>query len=95
MRCSRLPALYTYTNLREDKVRLQKTVDMVFWICGAVAAPVALALFIAAPDFVLLLYGERWLPSVPILQILLIVAIIRPFWKTSAPYLSVWACRSA
>ena len=77
-------AYYTYSRLQNDSARLQKSASMVFWISANVALPVALALLISAPDLVLLLYGEQWMPAVPLLRILATVAVIRPIWDNAA-----------
>jgi O-antigen/teichoic acid export membrane protein len=76
-------AFYTYTRLQDDLVRLQKTVTMVLWLITTLALPLALAIFIAAPDLITFLYGERWLPSVLFLRILVIYSIVRPLWDNA------------
>lgn len=73
-------AVFTYSQLRDDSVRLQKSSSMMFWIAATLAIPMALALFLSAPDLVPLLYGPQWLPVVPILRILLIASVMRPIW---------------
>lgn len=81
-------AYYTYSRLQNDPIRLQKSVSMIFWICANIALPIALALMISAPDFILLLYGERWMPSVPLLRILAAVAVVRPIWDNATIFLA-------
>ncbi len=76
-------AFYTYARLQEDKERLQKTVTMVLWLIAIVALPLALVLFVAAPDLIVLLYGERWLPSTLFLRILVVLSVARPFWENA------------
>lgn len=74
-------AVYTYSQLRDDRERLERSSTMMLWISANVAAPVALALFLSAPDLVPLLFGAQWLPVVPILRILLLVSVMRPLWE--------------
>lgn len=74
-------AIFTYSELRDDRERLQRSSTMMLWISANVAVPVALALFFSAPDFVPLLFGIQWLPVVPILRILLVVSVARPIWE--------------
>jgi PST family polysaccharide transporter len=91
-------ALFTYAQIKDDTVRLRKSVAMVSWLIVSMGAPIALALAIAAPDLVLLLYGERWLPAVPILRLLVIAAMLRPIWDnafalfigTGKPRQAIW-----
>jgi O-antigen/teichoic acid export membrane protein len=54
---------------------------MVLWISANVAAPVALALFLSAPELVPFLFGAQWMPAVPILRVLLLLAVLRPVWE--------------
>jgi O-antigen/teichoic acid export membrane protein len=44
---------------------------------------VALALFVSAPDLILLLYGERWQASAPLLRVLALVFLARPLWDNA------------
>ena len=71
------PAFYTYARLQDDRPRLEKTATMVTWAIGMVAVPLAIAVFIAAPEIIALLYGERWLPSALFLQILIAFFVVR------------------
>lgn len=76
-------ALFTYAQIKDDAARLRKSVAMVIWLIVTTGAPIALALALAAPDLVLLAYGERWLPAVPILRLLVIAAMLRPIWDNA------------
>ncbi len=76
-------ATFTYAQVRDDAQRLKRSIEMVLWISAQVAAPIALMLFISAPDLVQLLFGAQWLPAVAPLRILLLAAIIRMLWENS------------
>ncbi len=78
---------YTYSRLQDDQPRLQKTARMVLWIIVLLAVPLALAIFISAPDLIHLIYGERWLPSAPFLRILIIYSVLRPLWENGGTFL--------
>ncbi|MCS7061641.1 MAG: oligosaccharide flippase family protein, partial [Anaerolineae bacterium] len=78
-------AVFTYAQVRDVPQRLQRSVEVMLWISAHIATPIALALFLSAPDLVRLLFGEPWLPSAPLLRILLLAAILRPLWE------NVWA----
>jgi lipopolysaccharide exporter len=77
---------------------LRKSVSMVIWLIVSMAAPIALALLLTAPDLILLLYGERWLPAVPYLRLLIVAALLRPIWDnafvlfigTGRPRTAIW-----
>lgn len=76
-------SFYTYARLQDDVVRLQKTVTMIVWVVSTAALPAALVGFVTAPDLLVLLYGPQWLPSAPLLRILILVFALRPFWDNS------------
>jgi PST family polysaccharide transporter len=77
-------AFYTYAQVQEDRERLQKTVSMMLWLITSFAMPLTLAIFIAAPDLVRLLYGERWMPAAVFLRFLVIFSAIRPLWENAS-----------
>lgn len=70
-----LPA---YSKLQDDPVRLRKAFSLVLWILLTCATPIALLFALTAPDFVQFVYGEKWLPAVPILQVLAAFALLQP-----------------
>lgn len=77
-------AFYTYARLQDDLPRLRKTVAMVLWMIVLLAWPIALVIFVTAPDLIRLLYGERWLPSVVYLRLLVLIAAARPVWDNAS-----------
>ncbi len=77
-------ALYTYAHLQDDMIRLQKSVSLVIWLIVMLALPLALAIFLAAPDIIVLLYGADWLPAAIFLRILVLFAVIRPLWENAS-----------
>ena len=71
-------ALPTYAKLQHDPVRLGKAFGMSLWLILIAATPIALAIFASAPDFLRLLYGDKWLPSAPLLRFLVAYSVLRP-----------------
>lgn len=71
-------AFFTYARLQDDRERLSKTVTMTLWLATTFGLPLALAIAAAAPDLIVLLYGERWLPSATFLRFLVVYAALRP-----------------
>lgn len=92
-------SLYTYAKIQDDPVRLDKAVSMVTWLVGLLALPIALAIYVSAPEIVMLLYGEQWLPSVPYLGVLVFVSSALPivenlgtlFTATGSPRVVLWS----
>jgi O-antigen/teichoic acid export membrane protein len=70
-------SLPTYTKVQNDPARLSKAFALVLWATFTLATPVMLIFFATANDLVLTLYGEKWLPVVPILQALAAFALGR------------------
>ncbi|MCS7002218.1 MAG: oligosaccharide flippase family protein, partial [Dehalococcoidia bacterium] len=68
----------TYARVRADPERLARTVAMVTWALTVAAPAIGLALVVAAPDLVLLLYGEAWIASGVFLRVLAAYSMIRP-----------------
>ncbi len=68
-----------YAKIREDKELLLRTFVKVGRIMFAVATPLSFGLLALLPAFVEALYGERWLPMVPIVNVLLIYGLVRSF----------------
>lgn len=71
-------SLPTYAKLQHDLPRLSKAFEMSLWLILTVALPLALAIFVAAPDFLRLLYGETWLPAATPLRFLIGYSVLRP-----------------
>ncbi|RPI26558.1 MAG: polysaccharide biosynthesis protein [Acidobacteria bacterium] len=80
-------AFMSYAKLKEDRPRLQKTLTMVLWLISFLALPVVLAVFIAAPDLIALLYGPTWLPSTVFLRILVVFAVAAPLFNNAGTLL--------
>ena len=73
-------SLPTYSKLQDDLPRLGKAFALVLWTVLTLTTPIALLFLVTAPELVPVVYGEKWLPSVPILQLLAAFAMFRPLW---------------
>lgn len=71
-------SLPTYAKLQTDPVRLSRAFEMSLWLILMAALPIALAIFVTAPEFISLLYGDEWLPSVIPLRYLVGYSVLRP-----------------
>ncbi len=70
--------LPTYSRLRDDRERLSRTVTLMLEIIALVLFPMAMWLAFVAGPLLIFLLGERWAPVVPLLQLLLPFALMRP-----------------
>lgn len=71
-------SLPTYAKLQDDPQRLSKAFELSLWVVITAATPLALALFVTAPDFIRLVFGEVWAPSGLLLRFLVGYAVLRP-----------------
>jgi len=77
-------AFYTYARLRDDPARLRRTATMLLWLILMGTVPLAIAVAVGAPELIAVLYGDRWLPAAPLLQLLVVYAVCRPLWENAA-----------
>lgn len=78
---------FVYSQLQDDVDRLTKAASMVTWLLTSFSFPLGLAMFIAAPDMIVLLYGETWLPSAHLLRILVVYTTLRPLHENAVKLL--------
>ncbi len=81
-------AVQAFARLRGEPEALGRAFSLSTWLVAATAFPLAAALFVAAPDLVTLLFGARWLPSVPILRLLVVASALRPLWENGVVLLN-------
>lgn len=70
-------ALPTFSRLQEDLDRLRHGFYKATQFTSLIAFPTFLGMAALAPELVRLLFGEQWLPSVPVMQILALMGIVR------------------
>lgn len=79
-RCSQMfvkvmfPAL---SRMKEDIEKFKRSWLRAIRLTAAVIVPLMLGLICLAPQFVKVIYGERWLPAVPLLQLLAVCGIVQ------------------
>jgi O-antigen/teichoic acid export membrane protein len=78
---------YIYARLQNDTKKLATASSVITWLVTNISLPMALLIFISAPDLIVLLYGERWLPSAAFLRILVVYAAFRPLWENASAFL--------
>ena len=70
-------ALPTFSRLQDDLDRFRKAFYTATQLTSVIAFPTFLALLVLAPNAVELLFGDQWLPSVPVLRVLSLVGLLR------------------
>lgn len=81
-------ALPTYSKLQDDKEKLGTAFSLVLKNIVRVSVPLSLILFLTAKDFIVFLIGEKWLPMVPVFQLLIIFSLFRPIFDDTGAFLT-------
>ncbi|BAZ23156.1 putative polysaccharide transport protein [Kalymmatonema gypsitolerans NIES-4073] len=85
------PAL---SRLQDDVEKIKSSWFRATRLIGAVTTPLMLGLIALAPQFVGVVYGEKWLPAVPLLQILALNGIVQSLtWLSSTVLVSLGKTR--
>ncbi|NJO39263.1 MAG: lipopolysaccharide biosynthesis protein [Cyanobacteria bacterium RU_5_0] len=69
--------LPTFSRLQEEPERFRKAFYSATQLTSSIAFPIFLGVVVFAPELVLLLFGIQWLPSIPVMQVLALVGILR------------------
>ncbi|NJL48790.1 MAG: lipopolysaccharide biosynthesis protein [Leptolyngbyaceae cyanobacterium SM2_5_2] len=82
---SRDVALPTFSRLQEDPERFRRAFYSATQLTSAIAMPTFLGMAVLAPELVRVLFGEQWMPSVPLMQVLALMGMLRAitFFKGS------------
>ncbi|PZD74135.1 Teichuronic acid biosynthesis protein TuaB [Acaryochloris thomasi RCC1774] len=78
-------SLPTFSRLKHDLNRFRNAFYTVTRLTSAIAFPFFLGTSVLAPELVTVLFGEKWLPAVPVIQLLSILGLVRSisFFKSS------------
>lgn len=74
-----------YSKLQDDIPRLREAYKKVLGFTALLSIPLAAGLFILAPEFIRVAYGEKWLPMVPAMRVLCLFGIFRSIGATMGP----------
>jgi len=78
----------TYSILQNEPLKLRESYLKVLRLTAFLALPTAGLIFAAAPVFVTVFFGEKWMPMVPAMRILAIVGMVRSIMATTGPVFS-------
>lgn len=78
----------TYSILQHEPVKLRESYLKVLRLTSFLALPIAGFIFAAAPVFVTVFFGEKWMPMVPVMRVLAIVGMVRSIMATTGPVFS-------
>jgi len=67
----------TFAKIQHKPERLKKGLYEVTQIIALVSIPAFIGVVVLAPDIVSLLLGKKWLPAIPVFQILMLIGIVQ------------------
>ncbi len=76
-----LVAFPALSEIKNDRAQHDDILSQIFFLIGLVILPAVTIAIILAPTYVPLLFGEKWIDAIPILQIFLILGYLAPFLK--------------
>ena len=72
---TRKVALPAFSKLQDNPERLRQVLYEATKLINFLTMPIFLGIFVLASDITRILFGEQWLPSIPIMQVLAVVGI--------------------
>ena len=78
-------AFPTYSKLQDDIPKLKEAYLKVLQVTAFLSFPIAGLIFVLAPDFTQIFLGEKWMPMVPAMQVLVLWGLIRSIGATTGP----------
>jgi len=66
-----------FSKIQDDRERLTAAFHEVTQLQSLIAFPIFLGIFIVAPEAVIVLYSDTWAASIPVVQILMLIGIVR------------------
>lgn len=74
-----------YSKLQDNIPKLREAYLRVLQLTSFLAFPLAMFIFITASDFVRIFLGEKWLPMVPAIQVLVFAGLFRSITAVAGP----------
>jgi len=74
-----------YSKLQDNIPKLRETYLKVLQVTVFLSFPIAGLIFVLAPDFTKIFLGEKWMPMVPAMQVLVFAGLVRSIAATAGP----------
>lgn len=74
-----------YSKMQGDIPRLREAYLKVLQLTAFLSFPIAGLIFVLAPDFTKIFLGEKWMPMVPAMQVLVFAGLVRSIAATAGP----------
>jgi O-antigen/teichoic acid export membrane protein len=74
-----------YSKLQDNLPKLREAYLKVLQLTAFLSFPIAGLIFVLAPDFTRIFLGEKWMPMVPAIQVLVFAGLVRSIAATTGP----------
>ena len=74
-----------YSKLQDNIQKLREAYLKTLQLTAFLSFPIAGLIFVLAPDFTTIFLGEKWMPMVPAMQVLVIAGLLRSIMATTGP----------
>jgi lipopolysaccharide exporter len=74
-----------YSKIQDDIPKLREVYLRILLFTTFISFPVTVLIFVLAPDFTIIFLGEKWMPMVPAMQVLVFAGLIRSIAATTGP----------
>jgi len=74
-----------YSKLQDNLPKLKEAYLKVLQVTAFLSLPIAGLIFVLAPDFTKIFLGDKWMPMVPAMQVLVLWGLIRSIGATTGP----------
>lgn len=74
-----------YSKIQNDVSKLREAYLRVLQLTAFLSFPIAGLICVLAPDFTMIFLGEKWMPMVPAMQVLVFAGLVRSIAATSGP----------
>jgi len=74
-----------YSKLQGNIPKLREAYLKVLQLTAFLSFPIAGLIFVLAPDFTMIFLGEKWMPMVPAMQVLVFAGLVRSIAATTGP----------
>lgn len=74
-----------YSKLQDNLPKLRGAYLKVLQLVAFLSFPIAGLVFVLAPDFIKIFLGQKWMPTVPLIQVLALAGLVRSIAATAGP----------
>lgn len=76
------------SRLQTPSARMRRAIEQILQVVMFINLPMMIGMMIAAPNVIFVLLGEKWLPTVPYLQVLCLVGVLYPLHALNVNFLA-------